>query len=159
MSITTALKKLAKNVFNVDPTGNNIDEIIDDIANNASGGSGGGGDSTVGNARIAAYKIHTENDVKVVDATGPEIAEVFSSGAIILGIESHPINGNSTIVYVVREVREDTNLGNAYEADFVGINSQYATLESFVVTSQEAYDDSVNGTHTRLHVASDGSPK
>ena len=36
MSITTALKKLAKNVFNVDTTGNNIDEILDDIANNAS---------------------------------------------------------------------------------------------------------------------------
>ena len=39
MSITTALKKLAKNVFNVNTTGNNIDEILDDIANNASGGS------------------------------------------------------------------------------------------------------------------------
>lgn len=39
MSITTALKKLAKNVFNVNTTGNNIDEILYDIANNASGGS------------------------------------------------------------------------------------------------------------------------
>ena len=44
MSITSALKKLAKNVFNVNTTGDNIDEILDDIANNASGGSGGSGD-------------------------------------------------------------------------------------------------------------------
>ena len=41
MSITSALKKLAKNVFNVNTTGDNIDEILDDIANNASGGGGG----------------------------------------------------------------------------------------------------------------------
>lgn len=41
MSITSALKKLAKNVFNVNTTGDNIDEILNDIANNASGGSGG----------------------------------------------------------------------------------------------------------------------
>ncbi len=42
MSITSALKKLAKNVFGVDASGSNIDEVLDDIANNASGGSGGG---------------------------------------------------------------------------------------------------------------------
>ena len=36
MSITSALKKLAKNVFNVNTTGNNIDEILDDIADHAS---------------------------------------------------------------------------------------------------------------------------
>lgn len=45
MSITSALKKLAKNVFNINTTGDNIDEILDDIANNASGGSGGGSGS------------------------------------------------------------------------------------------------------------------
>ena len=36
MSITTALKKLAKNVFNVNSSGNNIDEILDDIADHTS---------------------------------------------------------------------------------------------------------------------------
>lgn len=79
MSITTALKKLAKNVFGVDASGSNIDEVLDDIANNASS-SGGGGD---GGRSIATVHIVEEDDGSRLDKTWRELDDIKNDGAVI----------------------------------------------------------------------------
>lgn len=104
MSITTALKKLAKNVFNVDTTGDNIDEIIDDIANNASGGSGGGG-STTGGVLVVIFIEENNGEILRLDKTWNEIENVVSNGGMVFakvpegaGINLYYVDHTSHIV-------------------------------------------------------------
>ena len=99
MSITTALKKLAKNVFNVDTTGNNIDEILDDIANNASGGSGGG--STTGGVLVVNFIAYNDGEHLRLDKTWSEIENVVSNGGMVF---AKVAEGSDFNLYYVQRV-------------------------------------------------------
>ena len=112
MSITTALKKLAKNVFNVNTTGNNIDEILDDIANNASS-SGGGGSGAGGSDFDKVILFNGEVGPTIPTGLGPEDfvgAYVLNSNSSAVGMitAANYDEYNQTVVWLEYTYLETT---------------------------------------------------
>ena len=132
MSITSALKKLAKNVFNVNTTGDNIDEILDDIANNASS-SGGGGSGAGGLVVNARY----DNEKYILDKTFGELYDAYASGTMIIvhTVYNNPEAPDSDNFEYVKELHTDYDTYSGKWSASVG---------SYAVDSQNTVEEMRN---------------
>ena len=107
MSIINSLKTFSKKAFNVDATGSNIDEVLDDMTSKVTPGSGGGS----GDSGITVFKINVDPSKTAKDNTMQpvEYMEIDASFKDIIA---------ATKTSVVRFIRKIENSEND-SIDFV----------------------------------------